>query len=215
MKALHRPGRVAAAAGAVVAVSATTLMAIVAGNASAAEPGRCVDNVNVRQSPDINSPIVALCEAGTAVQVGETQNDFVQLLDLGGWAAAEFVSVNGAEPAPPVDRQPRTAPAGTGDTRPAPSTTRPPRDATGDPGTGRTGGTGDTGGTGRTGGTGDTGGRTAPAPDGDSGEAAAQPAPAPARPAPAGRVTPPPPEPETAPEPEAEPDGGSPLDLLG
>jgi uncharacterized protein YraI len=96
MNALQRPGRAAAVVGAVVAVSATTLMALVAGTASAAEPGRCTDNVNVRSEPVFNAPIVALCEAGTDVEVGETRNGFVRLVDLGGWASEEFVTLDSA-----------------------------------------------------------------------------------------------------------------------
>lgn len=103
MNALHRPGRAVAAVGAAVAVGAATL-AVIAGSAAATEPGRCVDNVNVRAEPSMDSEVVALCEAGTAVQVGETRNGFVQLIDLGGWSSAEFVSVAGAEPAAVAER---------------------------------------------------------------------------------------------------------------
>lgn len=110
---LDRPGRVV---GAVVALSATTMMALVAGTASASEPGRCVENVNVRAEPSTSSRIVALCEAGTEVKVGESRNGFVRLTDLGGWSAQEFVSVNGAEPAAPADTaDSSTAPASSGD----------------------------------------------------------------------------------------------------
>lgn len=96
---LNRPGRAAAAVGAVVAVSATAAMAIAAGTASADEPGRCTDNVNVRAEPNSEARIVALCEAGTEVKVAERQGNFVKLTDLAGWAAAQYVSVNGAAPA--------------------------------------------------------------------------------------------------------------------
>lgn len=96
---LDRPGRIAAVVGAVVAVSATTLMAVVAGSAAADEPGRCVENVNVRSTPSLSAEIIKVCEQGTAVQVGETRNGFVELTDLNGWAAQEFISVNGQAPA--------------------------------------------------------------------------------------------------------------------
>jgi hypothetical protein len=95
-----RPGRAAAVVGAVVAVSATAAVALVSGTAAADEPGRCTNNVNVRSEPDVTSRIVALCQAGTEVKVGEARDGFVQLTDLGGWAAQEFVSINGRAPAP-------------------------------------------------------------------------------------------------------------------
>ena len=98
-----RPGRAAAAVGAVVAVSATAAVALVSGTAIGApaeEPGRCTQNVNVRQEPDIGSQIVALCEAGSEVKVGESRAGFVRLTNLGGWAAQEYISVNGQPPAP-------------------------------------------------------------------------------------------------------------------
>jgi hypothetical protein len=99
-----RPGRAAAVVGAVVAVSATATVALVAGTATATptddESGRCTKNVNVRAEPDVTSRIVALCEQGTEVQVGESRHGFLQLTNLGGWAAQEYVSVNGHAPAP-------------------------------------------------------------------------------------------------------------------
>jgi hypothetical protein len=99
-----RPGRATAAVGAVVAVSATAAVALVSGTATATpdvtEPGRCTKNVNVRAEPDVATKIVALCEEGTAVQVGEAREGFLQLTNFGGWAAQEYVSVNGRAPAP-------------------------------------------------------------------------------------------------------------------
>lgn len=95
-----RPGRATAVVGAVLAVSATAAVALVSGTAAADEPGRCTTNVNVRSEPDTGSRIVALCEAGTEVQVGESRAGFVRLTNLGGWAAQEYVSVNGRPPAP-------------------------------------------------------------------------------------------------------------------
>ncbi|HYH31631.1 MAG TPA: SH3 domain-containing protein [Pseudonocardia sp.] len=95
-----RPGRAAAVVGAVVAVSASAAVALVSGTAVADEPGRCAENVNVRAEPDITSRIVALCERGTEVQTGESRDGFVQITSLGGWAAQEYVSVNGQPPAP-------------------------------------------------------------------------------------------------------------------
>jgi hypothetical protein len=99
-----RPGRAAAVVGAVVAVSATAAVALVSGTATATpgatEPGRCTKNVNVRAEPDVTSRIVELCEQGTAVQVGESRAGFLRLANLGGWAAQEYISVNGQRPAP-------------------------------------------------------------------------------------------------------------------
>ena len=91
-------GRAAAGVGALVAAGAVTLV-VVGGTANAAGTGRCTDNVNVREEPDITSQIVAVCERGQAVQVGKTQDGFVQLTDLDGWAAQEYVSVDGRSPA--------------------------------------------------------------------------------------------------------------------
>jgi len=99
-----RPGRATAVVGAVVAVSATAAVALLSGTATATpspeQPGRCTKNVNVRSEPDTTSRIVALCEEGTAVKVGEAREGFVRLTNLGGWAAQEYISVNGRAPAP-------------------------------------------------------------------------------------------------------------------
>ena len=94
-------GRAAAGVGALVAAGAVTLV-VVGGTANAAGAGRCTDNVNVRKDPDITSQIVAVCERGQAVQVGKIRNGFVQLTDLDGWAAQEYVSVDGRAPAAPA-----------------------------------------------------------------------------------------------------------------
>jgi uncharacterized protein YraI len=106
-----------AAVGGVVAVSAAAAMALVAGSASAEVPGRCTDNVNVRAEPSTDARIVALCESGTGVQVGESRDGFLQLTNLKGWAAQQYVSVNGRSPAAPaeaesdVDTTPRPEPS--------------------------------------------------------------------------------------------------------
>ncbi|MGE3286734.1 MAG: hypothetical protein AB7J32_11625 [Pseudonocardia sp.] len=99
MKALQGPARVAAVVGAVAAVGAGTVFVV--GTASAAEPAKCVDNVNVREEPRIDSKVIALCEAGTAVEAGEVRNGFVKLTDLGGWSAQEYISINGQKPVKP------------------------------------------------------------------------------------------------------------------
>jgi hypothetical protein len=87
--------RTVAVVGAMVAVGATTLMGIAAGTAAADAPGRCLDNVNVRAEPSMDARIVAVCEAGTAVQTDTVRDGFVQLTNLGGWAVAEYVEVDG------------------------------------------------------------------------------------------------------------------------
>jgi uncharacterized protein YraI len=112
---IRRHGRAFAVVGALVAVSATTTMALVAGTAAAApsasQPGKCVDNVNVRSEPSADAEIVAVCERGTAVQVDQTRNGFVHLVDLKGWAAREYVSVNGKTPPTPSSRATTTSTA--------------------------------------------------------------------------------------------------------
>ncbi|GAA3234975.1 hypothetical protein GCM10017691_32010 [Pseudonocardia petroleophila] len=95
---MARPGRTAAVVGGLVAFGAITLMGMLAGSAAAMAPGRCTENVNVRAEPSSTARIVALCEAGTAVETGRTSNGFVQLTDLGGWASTDYVSIDGAAP---------------------------------------------------------------------------------------------------------------------
>jgi uncharacterized membrane protein YgcG len=100
----ERPGRATAVVGTVLAVSATAAVALLSGTATATpspeQSGRCTKNVNVRAEPDAASRIVALCEEGTAVKVAEARDGFLRLTNLGGWAAQEYVSVNGRAPAP-------------------------------------------------------------------------------------------------------------------
>ncbi|WP_372463021.1 SH3 domain-containing protein [Pseudonocardia kujensis] len=71
-------------------------MAVLAGTASAATTGTCTDNVNVREEPAADAAIVAVCDRGTEVQVGETRNGFVKLENLDGWAVKDYVKTNGA-----------------------------------------------------------------------------------------------------------------------
>ena len=87
----NRPARVAAATGAVVVAGAATMLAVAAGTASADEPGRCTQNVNIREEPDAQSRIVALCEAGTKVQLGDERDGWVHIDELGGWASKDYV----------------------------------------------------------------------------------------------------------------------------
>ena len=88
---LHtRPVRLLLATGAVVVAGTSTFVAL-AGTAAADEPGRCLQNVNVREYPTTTSRIVALCEAGTQVVTGEERDGWVRLEELDGWAAAGYV----------------------------------------------------------------------------------------------------------------------------
>jgi Bacterial SH3 domain len=116
LPSIRRPGPAAATAGVLIAAGAAVTMAVAVGTAAADTPGRCVTNVNVRAEPDITSSIVGRCQAGTAVQVGPERNGFVQLSELHGWAAADYVAVDGATPTP------APAPAGDAPTPPAPDT---------------------------------------------------------------------------------------------
>jgi hypothetical protein len=102
----YRPGRRTAAIGAVVAVGAAGLMGLVAGTATAAPPGRCVENVNVRAEPDADAPVVALCRARSETRLGATRGGYVELTDLGGWAAMQYVSVADTAAAGPVPSTP-------------------------------------------------------------------------------------------------------------
>jgi hypothetical protein len=88
-----RPARVAAAVGVTVAAGAAAMLAVTT-TASADEPGRCLQNVNVREDPDAESRIVALCEAGTRVKLGEERDGFVRIDEMGGWAAEDYVKAD-------------------------------------------------------------------------------------------------------------------------
>jgi len=94
MNLRNRPVRVAAAVGAVLAAGTTTFMALAAGTASADEPGRCTQNVNVREDPNSHAKIVALCERGKQVKLGEERDGFVHLEELGGWASKDYVKAD-------------------------------------------------------------------------------------------------------------------------
>jgi hypothetical protein len=104
--AASRRSRTTAVVGATAAVGTMGLMALAAGTALAEEPGRCNETVNVRAEPDVASPLVGVCPAGTAVQVGEIREGFLYLTDYEGWAAWEYVSLGGeqtADPASPTE----------------------------------------------------------------------------------------------------------------
>jgi hypothetical protein len=94
MNLRNRPVRVAAAVGAVVAAGTTVFMAVAAGTASADEPGRCTQNVNVREEADATSKIVAMCESGTAVTIGPERDGFAYLENLHGWASKDYIKAD-------------------------------------------------------------------------------------------------------------------------
>ncbi|GEL16618.1 SH3 domain-containing protein [Pseudonocardia asaccharolytica] len=129
MNGLQRPGRAAAVVGGLVAVGAATVMALAAGTASAAEQGQCTDNVNVRAEPSPTARIVAVCERGTEVTVGERRNGFVHLTNLHGWSAEQYVSTNRAARTAPGN-PPTSAPAAGSDRgHAAPTASRNPHTA--------------------------------------------------------------------------------------
>ncbi|MFC5994211.1 SH3 domain-containing protein [Pseudonocardia hispaniensis] len=123
MNWLQRPGRAAAVTGGLVAVGAATVMALAVGTASAAEQGRCTDTVNVRAEPSPTARIVAVCERGTEVTVGERRNGFVHLTNLHGWSAEQYVSTERSSRATPGGPAPTSAPASTQRRQVAPSAT--------------------------------------------------------------------------------------------
>ncbi len=94
---LHtRRARLLLTAGTVVVAGASTVVALAAGTAAADEPGRCAQHVNVREHPAATSRIVALCEAGTPVVLGEERAGWVRLDELGGWISTGHVTTSGA-----------------------------------------------------------------------------------------------------------------------
>jgi uncharacterized protein YraI len=88
----YRPGPRTALVGAVGAVAVAGLMAGVAGTATAGPPARCIENVNVRAEPHPGAPIIAVCPAGAKTRLGPTRDGYVELTDLGGWAALQYVA---------------------------------------------------------------------------------------------------------------------------
>ena len=129
MNALQRRGRVAAAVGGLVAAGAATVM-VLAGTASAAEQGRCTDNVNVRSQPSASASVVTVCRRGTDVTIGERRNGFVQLTNLNGWAAEQYVSGGARSTAPSSSTSASRAAAPTSTTKAAaPTSARSERTA--------------------------------------------------------------------------------------
>ena len=107
-----RSTRTVAAVGAVVAAGTATFMAVAAGTASADEPGHCLQNVNVREEADVNSRIVAMCEAGTQVTIGPEKEGWAYLENLRGWASRDFIKADQA-PAPAAPAAGRSGEAAT------------------------------------------------------------------------------------------------------
>lgn len=101
----RRRTRTVAAIGAAVAAGTAGLMVLAVGTAAADEPGRCNEKVKVHAEPSLDAPVVGVCEAGTAVQIGEIREGYLYLTDYAGWAAWEYLTIDD-----PAD----TAPAGTG-----------------------------------------------------------------------------------------------------
>ncbi|MEN3302188.1 SH3 domain-containing protein [Pseudonocardia sp.] len=141
MTTLQRPGRAAAVVGGMVAAGAATMMVLLSGTASAATAGTCTDNVNVRSEPSATSEIVAVCDRGTTVQMGQTKNGFVKLENLDGWASAEYVKANADEGTtssgtngrtPSTTTKPAPAAAGNEDTAQPATTTAKPSNTAGD-----------------------------------------------------------------------------------
>jgi hypothetical protein len=102
----YRPGRRTATVGAVVAIGVAGLMGLVAGTATAAPPGRCAENLNVRAEPDATAPVVAVCRARSETRLGATRGGYVELTDLGGWAALQYVSTAETAVSGPVPETP-------------------------------------------------------------------------------------------------------------
>ncbi len=101
MMALRSPGRLATAVGLAVAAVGATVMAVTAAHA-APEPGRCIDNVNVRAEAKPDARITGLCRTGTRVTVEERSAGFVRLKEfttrdprtgreVPGWASERYV----------------------------------------------------------------------------------------------------------------------------
>ena len=115
--AATRRARTLAAVGAAIAVGTTGLMVLAVGTAAADEPGRCTEAVKVRAEPDLTAPVVGVCPAGTAVQVGEIREGYLYLTDYAGWVAWEYVMIS--EPSGPAE------PAGAAPTDAEPSGAEP------------------------------------------------------------------------------------------
>ncbi len=93
MMALRSPGRLATAVGLAVAAIGATVMAVAVAHA-APEPGRCIDNVNVRERPEANARIIGLCRTGTRVTIEERRSGFVKLREFNGWSVERYVEMS-------------------------------------------------------------------------------------------------------------------------
>jgi hypothetical protein len=106
-----RRARTLAAIGAAVTVGTAGLMVLAVGTAAADEPGRCNETVKVRAEPNLDAPVVGVCEAGTAVQIGKIREGYLYLTDYAGWAAWEYLTIDDPAGTTPADTDPA---AGTG-----------------------------------------------------------------------------------------------------
>ncbi len=109
--AARRRTRTVAAVGAAVAAGTAGLMVLAVGTAAADEPGRCNETVKVRAEPNLDAPVVGVCPAGTAVQIGEIREGYLYLTDYAGWAAWEYLTIDDPAAPPPTDPAAGTGPA--------------------------------------------------------------------------------------------------------
>jgi hypothetical protein len=120
MIALRSPGRLATAVGLAVAAVGATVMAVSVAQA-APEPGRCIDNVNVRERPEANARVIGLCRTGTRVTVEERRAGFVKLKEYNGWSVERYVETGtprGRSADPSASTSGRSRPSGSATTSP-------------------------------------------------------------------------------------------------
>ena len=70
---------------------AATMLAVAAGTAVGRRARPLHAERQLREEPDAHSRIVALCEAGTKVQLGDERDGCVHIDELGGWASKDYV----------------------------------------------------------------------------------------------------------------------------
>ena len=127
--AARRRTRTVAAIGAAVAAGTAGLMVLAVGTAAADEPGRCNETVKVRAEPNLDAPVVGVCEAGTAVQIGEIREGYLYLTDYQGWAAWEYLTIDDPAGTAPRRRGHRCRPTRRRRRRPGRPPPRPRRPA--------------------------------------------------------------------------------------
>ncbi|MEQ3549716.1 hypothetical protein WIS52_04470 [Pseudonocardia nematodicida] len=92
-----KPRRIVAVAGA-LAVAGLAATGVIAGTATAAGTATCTANVNVRSEASASAPIVGVCERGDNTSAGAERDGFVELVEYGGWASAEYVATRTPSP---------------------------------------------------------------------------------------------------------------------